>query len=161
MGAGKKQASSKTKSAVAKADRPIYGTSLGRKELEPYLPKSGPLFAYVFSCTFASTDDLATLQTRLERGLAKIPEATKVGSYAANDPSHATVSVEFPKKQWGLGVQRDGEGRYRLQITFREKGQAWGSNYALWHLLKEATLPLLGAKNVVEDPHDHAQRVWG
>jgi hypothetical protein len=146
---------------MTKTETPIHGTSLTRAELERHVPKGPVRFAYVFSCSFASSKSLAQLQQLLEEKLEKIPEATRVYFYDAGDPKFDEVGVEFPKKQWSLGVKRStGRGRFDLQVSFRDQGRAWGSNWAIWHLLRKPALAVLGAKSVKEDL-EHTRTVFG
>jgi len=130
-----------------------WGTALSRTELERHLIPGEPIrVAYVYSGTFATPLDHAGIEGRLAAGLHALPGATRVGLHDAPEPDRQ-VYVEFRGKPWAVGVARAPEqpGRWRVHITFREQGQAWGSNLATWRMLQPRVLAMVDAIDVVDD----------
>lgn len=148
--------------AEAKSERPILGTTLSREELEKFLPEGVPIwFSHGFSCTFASPLEFDAMQERLSLSLDRIPGATKVSPFNAPPPFRAIV-VEMDKKQWTLSLKPvvDQAGRWSLEIAFRDHGRAWGSNWAIWWMLRRAILPIVDATDDKDGSFEGAQRVF-
>ena len=130
----------------------IRGSSLGRAELEAFLPADGTvLYAWVYGSHFRSPLTLSEMATRLRA--AALPDCTGV------EATPSEVVAAFRYKQWGLTIERF-EDDFKLQVAFRSIGKRWGSNFALFRMLEARTLQAVEGERIAY-LLDHATDTWG
>lgn len=134
----------------------IYGSSLTRQDLEPFIDKTKKIpFIYVYSCKVTGQlafDDMVKI---LERG--ELPDFKTVIKIALEHENSESLAVMFARNQRSLEI-KPYEGALLLQMSFGNKGKDWGSNYALWELTKNWCLENL-EMTFIQDEMKHVDPI--
>ena len=125
---------------MSKTDKnTIYGSTLTKSDLEPFIKKDEKIpFVYIYSCIGKIPHSIQEMESLIKKDKNTLPDFKSVqilenftyGNLVKN------VVIMFTRNQRSLQIMKQ-EETYLVQMSFREHGKDWGSNYAIWLLTQK------------------------
>ena len=125
---------------MSKTDKnAIYGSTLNKTDLEPFIKRDEKIpFVYIYSCIGTIPHSLEEIESQVKKEKNTLPDfkSVQILENYINGNLVEEVLIMFTKNQRSLQLVKQ-EDTYLVQMSFRNHGKEWGSNYAIWLLTQK------------------------